>query len=53
MMRGRISRGRGVVVVVGAARVVHYVDTLYIDCWLVVSSCNGRPLGAQDLHCLK
>ena len=35
VMRGRIARGRGVVVVIGAARVVHYVCILYIDCWLV------------------
>ena len=38
-------------VVVGAALLVHY---MYIGSWLVlVSSCNGRPLGAQDLSCLK
>ena len=48
-MRGRISRGRGVVVVVGAAQVVYYTCIMYMGCWLVlVLSCNGRPLGAQD-----
>ena len=29
---------------------------LYIVYWLLTClylSCNGRPLGAQDLHCLK
>ena len=35
VMRGRISRGRGVVVVVDAALVVHYACILYIDSWLV------------------
>ena len=50
-MRGRISQGRGVVVIVGAARVVLYI--VLCTLWLasiIVLSCNGRPLGAQDLQ---
>ena len=36
-------------VVVGAAQVVYYTCIMYMGCWLVlVLSCNGRPLGAQD-----
>ena len=41
-------------VVVGAARVVHYtvLNTLCLAS-IIVLSCNGRPLGAQDLQVLK
>ena len=52
-MRGRISLGRGVVVVVGAAlQYFMLVHCTFGFVFAFVSSCNGRPLGAQDLQCL-